>query len=160
MTRKILVLPALALAATTIAAYPGVAADEHIVTTGDQLAWEPVPPALPPGAELAVLSGDPSKEGQFVIRIRAAGGYKVPPHWHSTDEHVTVLSGTLYMGMGDNLDTTKGTALPAGGYAKLPAKMHHYAWATGDCVIEVHAAGPFDITYVHPEDNPEKQATK
>ncbi len=69
---------------------------KHIVTTPDQIKWGPPPPGLPAGSEIAVLSGDPSKAGvPFTIRARMPDGYKIPPHWHPTDENVTVVQGML-----------------------------------------------------------------
>jgi hypothetical protein len=133
-----------------------MAADDNLIVSQAQAKWAPVPPGLPPGGEIAVLSGDPSKEGHFVILLRGPQGYKVPPHWHSTEENVTILSGTFVMGMSDDLDAAKGTGLMAGDYARMPAKMHHWAVAKTPVVIQVQAAGPFDIHYVHPEDNPAK----
>src|SRR5687767_6179739 len=76
---------------------------QHVMVTPDQVKWGPAPPALPPGAQAAVLSGDPAKAAMFVVRVKFPDGYTVPPHWHPTDEYVTVLSGTLMAGIGDKL---------------------------------------------------------
>ena len=73
--------------------------------------WGPASPALPPGAQMAVLAGDPGSEGPFVIRIKLPAGYRVPPHWHPVDEHVTIISGTLQLGMGDKFDAASMRAL-------------------------------------------------
>lgn len=73
--------------------------DGHVILTPDKLAWKPHP-ALPPGAMAAVLSGDPSKSGLYAVRVKLPDGYKVPPHWHPTDENVTVIEGTLMIGTG------------------------------------------------------------
>ena len=143
------------LAATAVSA----AGTDHLIVPADQAKFGPVPPVLPPGAEIAVLSGDPSKKGHFVVAIRGPQGYKVPPHWHSTEEHVTVVTGSFTMGMGDTADGS-GTALTPGGYARMPARMHHWAIAGAPFLIEVEAMGPFDIHYVHPEDNPAPPAKK
>ena len=102
-----------------------------------------------------MLAGDPSKSGPFVLRIRGPEGYLVPPHWHSTDEDVTVLSGSFGLGMDDEGNPKSGMVLAPGGFAHLPARMHHFAWAVdGPFVIEIHTIGPFDIHYIHPEDEP------
>jgi len=113
--------------------------------------------ALPKGAEFAVLAGDPSKDGHYVIRLKMPTGYKIPAHNHPTAEMVTVISGKFHIGMGDKLDVKKGVRLTAGGYAEAPAKMNHYAWATGPTVVQVHGQGPFTITYVNPADDPGKK---
>jgi hypothetical protein len=119
--------------------------------------WGDAPPALPLGAKLAVLQGDPSKPGPFTIRLRMPAGYRIPAHWHPTDENVTVISGIFHMGMGDKLDTAQGHRLPAGGFVTMPAQTRHFAWATRDTVVQVHAIGPFEITYVNPADDPRKR---
>jgi quercetin dioxygenase-like cupin family protein len=105
------------------------------------LKWVAAPPAFPKGAQIAIVSGDPAKEGLYVVRLKVPAGYKVPAHVHPNDENVTVLSGTFNIGMGDKLDETKGTALKAGGFAQAPKGMQHYAWFTEDTIIQVHGMG-------------------
>ena len=119
-----------------------------------QLTWGDAPPALPKGAQLAVLSGNPGETGPFVVRLRMPAGYKIPAHWHPTDEHVTVVEGTFSMGMGDKLDAKATTDLPAGGYARMPAEHRHFAWTKDGATVQVHGLGPFAITYVNPADDP------
>jgi Domain of unknown function (DUF4437) len=133
-----------------------LAADEHVALSADQLQWNPGPPALPKGAQIAVVTGDPSKEGLYVIRLKVLAGYKVPAHIHPNDENVTVISGTFNIGMGDKLDESKGHAVKAGGFAKAPKGMQHFAFFTEDTVIQIHGLGPQGITYVNPADDPRK----
>jgi hypothetical protein len=124
-----------------------------------QMKWGPAPPGLPPGAEVAILSGDPSKDGKpFVLRLKVPSGYKVMPHYHPKAEHLTVISGTFFFGMGDKFDMKAGHAYGVGSYLNAPAEMHHYAWAKGSTVVQVHGIGPFAITYVNPADDPRKSA--
>jgi anti-sigma factor ChrR (cupin superfamily) len=111
---------------------------------------------LPKGAEIAVISGDPSKDAPYVVRVKAPAGYKVAPHAHPTDENITVISGTFNLGMGDKFDDQKGAALKAGGFAQAAKAMPHYAWFSDDSVIQIHGIGPFAITYVNPADDPRK----
>ena len=122
----------------------------------DGVKWADAPPILPKGAQFAVVSGDPGKDGLYVLRLRMPAGYKIPAHNHPTSEYVTVLSGNFYIGMGDKLDEGKGMELRPGGFGEAPAKMNHYAWAATDTVIQVHGAGPFAMTYVDPADDPSK----
>jgi len=122
----------------------------------DALKWAEAPSILPKGAQFAVVSGDPSKDGLYVLRLRMPAGYKVPAHNHPTSESVTVLSGNFHIGMGDKLDESKAVELRSGGFAEAPAKMNHYAWASSDTVIQVHGPGPFAMTYVNPADDPSK----
>ncbi len=159
MTRNVMAVLAAALG--TLAAGSAMAASgEHTVVNLDQLKWGPAPPSLPSGIEAAVLSGDPSKKGVFAIAVRGPQGYKVPPHWHSTEEHVTVLSGSFIMGVGDRLDASAGTTLSVGGYAAMPRRSHHWASAPAPFVIQIQAMGPFDIHYINPSDDPMKGAKK
>ena len=121
------------------------------------LKWGPAPPSLPRGARLAVLSGDPGKEGMFTIRLRFPPGYVVPPHSHPTDELVTVINGQLSLGMGRNLNRRRATALVQGGYVVAPAKMNHYAFTRTGATVQITAHGPFQVTYVNPRDDPRRR---
>lgn len=122
----------------------------------DQLQWGAAPSVLPKGAQLAVLSGDPSKSGPFTIRLKAPAGYKIPAHNHPTAERVTVISGDFHFGMGDKLDEAKAGRLGSGGFVDLPAKMNHYAFMSTETVVQIDSEGPFAITYVNPADDPSK----
>jgi hypothetical protein len=147
----------LALTAGTVAAQDAAPAHKFVNPTSIQ--WGAPPPVFEKGMSFAVIAGDPSKEGLYVVRLKIPAGYKIMPHWHPTDEHVTVLSGGFAVGMGETFDQKTMTKLPAGGYALLPAEMRHYAMATSAALIQVHGMGPFSLTYVHPEDDPSKRAT-
>ncbi|HEV3075459.1 MAG TPA: cupin domain-containing protein [Thermoanaerobaculia bacterium] len=129
-------------------------APDHAAITAADMKWGDGPPSLAAGAKLAVLEGDPGKAQAFTIRLRVPDGYRVAPHWHPTTEHVTVISGTFHIAMGDKFDDTKGTALGPGSFAFMAAKMHHYAWFTGDSEIQIHGIGPFALNYVNPADDP------
>ena len=120
--------------------------------------WGPVPPVIPAGAQLAVVSGDPSKEGQpYTIRLKMPDGYKVPPHFHPADEAATVISGSFKVGMGDKFDEAKMGTFPAGSFAYLDPDMHHYAMASGETVVQVHGMSPLQFNYVNPADDPSKK---
>ena len=116
--------------------------------------WGPAPAVFPAGAKMAVMQGDPSQTALFTVRLDMPDGYKIPAHFHPTDEHITVISGTFLVGMGDKLDAAHTTALSAGGFVTAGAKMNHYAIAKGHTVVQVHAMGPFSLTYVDPKDMP------
>jgi anti-sigma factor ChrR (cupin superfamily) len=122
--------------------------------------WAPAPNVLPAGAQIAIISGDPFKDGLYVVRLKMPANYKIPAHNHPTTEYVTVVSGDFHIGMGDKLDTSEGQLLRAGGFAEAPAKMNHYAWTDGETVVQVHGQGPFAITYVNPADDPSKNFSK
>jgi Domain of unknown function (DUF4437) len=120
----------------------------------EEIKWGAAPPVLPAGVKLAVLVGDPASAGMIILRLKMPAGYAIPAHWHPTDENVTVISGTLGLGMGDKLDHKNSKVLKAGGFAVAPAKMNHFAWTKTGAVVEVTLMGPFAITYVNPADDP------
>jgi quercetin dioxygenase-like cupin family protein len=122
----------------------------------DKLTWGPAPPVLPAGAKMAVVSGDPGKPAQFTVQLDMPPGYIVPPHFHPTDEHVTVKSGHFRYGMADKVDEKATKALRPGQSVNLKANMHHYAMARGRTVVAISGMGPFQITYVNPADDPSK----
>jgi quercetin dioxygenase-like cupin family protein len=120
------------------------------------LKWMDGPPGLPSGSRFAVVSGDPSKEGTFVIRAKFPTGYAVPAHHHPTDERVAVLSGRLGYGMSDKLDKAKAKTLTAGHHVVMKTGMNHWVFARSPTQIQVSGKGPFQITYVDPKDDPRK----
>jgi hypothetical protein len=155
--------PMLARAGAALAVFlaftiTAVAADSPIIAGAKDVKWGPAPPTLPKGAMLAVLAGDPAGTGPVSVRIKMPAGYKVAPHWHPTDEQVTVLTGTLSIGMGDVFDKKKGTAMHAGGFGVAPANMHHYAWTSTGATIQLNLMGPLQVNYVNPADDPSKAA--
>ncbi len=124
----------------------------------DDIQWGPAPPIFPNGAEFAVLAGDPSKAGEeFTVRLRFPNGYKIPPHTHPTIENVTVLEGTFLAGMGEQFVASSMKAFGRDGFASIPANHAHYAMARGQTIVQVHAIGPFQLTYVNPADDPTKK---
>jgi hypothetical protein len=121
------------------------------------LQWGPAPDAFPAGAKMAVEKGDPMKSGEFVVRLSLPANYKIPPHWHPTDEHVRVVSGQFQVGMGDVFDAAKTMKLAPGDTGSLAAKMHHFALAPVATEISIRSQGPFAMTYVNPADDPRKK---
>lgn len=135
----------------------GAAPTSHAVIAPGSMTWGDPPPSLPPGAKMAVLSGDPTKAGPFVLRAQVPAGYRVLPHWHPTDENLTVLSGTIALGMGETWDESKMQAVETGGLAVLPAEMRHSFLARTAATFQVHGMGPFALNYVNPADDPSKK---
>jgi quercetin dioxygenase-like cupin family protein len=157
--RRILVVAAVlvvAIASVTFAQDANPPAS--VVSAPGDLKWGDPPPVFEKGASFTVVSGDPTKEGLYVVRLKMPAGYRINPHWHPTDEHVTVISGTFAVGMGDKFDKGSMKELPVAGYALLPAQMHHYAMAKTAATVQVHGMGPFALTYVNPDDDPSKRA--
>ena len=127
------------------------------VASGGRREWASAPPIFPAGAKMAVVSGDPGQAGEFRVELAFPDGYKVPPHFHPTDEVVTVQEGSLLVGMGDKIDTKKAKAMAPGDSGTMAARMHHFAVAQGATVVQVRARGPFAMTYVNPADDPTKR---
>ena len=136
---------------------PAAAKAAHVMINAADIKWGPAPPAFPAGAQFAVIDGDPSKPGMFVARAKFPDGYKVMPHWHPTDENVTVIAGTIVAGMGEKWDDASMKPFTAGAFAKLPKKAPHYVQAKGETIVQIHAMGPFALTYVNPKDDPRKK---
>lgn len=133
-----------------------IASDDHHVTLQpDALKWT-APAAYAKGAQFAVLMGDPTKPGVYVVRLKVPAGFRIAPHTHPNDENVTVLSGTFAIGTGPNFDEKKGEVIKAGGYSFVAKGMQHYAWFPEETVIQLHGIGPQGITYVNPADDPRK----
>jgi ketosteroid isomerase-like protein/quercetin dioxygenase-like cupin family protein len=132
----------------------GPAALPHAIVAPNTIKWGDPPPALPAGARVAVVSGDPTKAGPFVLRAQVPAGYRVMPHFHPTAEHLTVLSGTIALGMGDTWNEAGMTTLAAGGFATMPADMRHSFLARSAATFQVHGNGPFVLTYVNAADDP------
>ena len=127
---------------------------DHGFQTKEEMKWMAGPASLPTGAKVALLEGDPSKEGPFTLRLQLPDGYSIQPHSHPGVEHVTVISGTFNLGMGEKFDKSSGRALTEGSFAFMPPGMRHFAWTTGETVIQLHGVGPWKINYVNPADDP------
>jgi mannose-6-phosphate isomerase-like protein (cupin superfamily) len=148
-------LPFLAVALSVAALFAVQPSQAQNAFTPDQVKWAPAPPFLPPGAQLAVLEGDPmAATGDFTIRLKMPNGYKVPPHTHPHRENVTVISGTMKFGMGDTFDASKMMSFGAGSFAYLDPSMHHDATASGETIIQIHGESPAKFNWINPADDP------
>ncbi|MGH8699128.1 MAG: cupin domain-containing protein [Burkholderiales bacterium] len=129
---------------------------DHLMVVPAELKWSDVG-SLPPGAKIAVIEG-PLNEGKpFTMRLRFPASYQIPAHSHTAIEHVTVISGTFHMGMGNKLDTKATRALGPGSVAIMQAGARHFAWTREETEIQVHGVGPWTLTYVNPADDPRKK---
>ena len=135
-----------------------LAMDTPPVRSAKEVKWGAPPPVLPPDAKFAVIAGDPGAAGLVTVRLDMPAGYTIAPHFHPTDEHVTVLRGTFSIGMGDVVDKAHAVTLSTGGYGVAMANMHHYAFTTTGATIQVHMQGPFAMTYVNPADDPSRKS--
>lgn len=126
----------------------GRAAAEAKLVRAAEMQWRDGPPTLPPGAQMVVLDGDPRKEGSFTMRLKMPPGYKIPPHTHPTAERVTVISGTVHLGIGEKFDEGGGRELKPGDFAVVPAGVPHFAWSPGAAVLQIQSEGPFERQFV------------
>ena len=106
---------------------------------------------------MAAIEGPLNEAVPVTFRLKFPANFGVPAHWHPGIEHVTVISGTFHMGMGDTLDTAKTRALSAGSVAIMPPKEHHFAWASEETIVQIHGVGPWGFVYVNPADDPRKK---
>jgi len=154
--QNVLVLPLLAGACL---AQTAGSAPSHVVVTPDQVKWGPGPPGLPAGAQVSALSGDPSQPGvPFTLRAKLPDGYRVPPHWHPSDENLIILQGTLMIGTGEKFNRSASHAATVGTYTRMPKETRHFVWTKGETIFDVYGLGPFEITYVNPADDPRKKS--
>lgn len=122
------------------------------------LTWVDGPASLPKGVKSAVIEGDPTKAGPFTMRVKLPANYTIPPHWHPAIEHVTVLFGSFYMGLGETFDESKAGKLPVGGFAVMAIGTRHFAFTKDEeAIIQLHGLGPWGINYVNPNDDPRKK---
>jgi mannose-6-phosphate isomerase-like protein (cupin superfamily) len=129
-----------------------------IVAHAPELDWKDGPGSLPPGAQIVLLQGNPAEAGPLTMRLRFPANYQIPPHFHPAVEHVTVLSGTFHVGMGERIDRSTAVALAAGSFSVVPVGHAHYAFTGSEPVtIQLHSTGPWGVTYVNPADDPRKR---
>jgi quercetin dioxygenase-like cupin family protein len=130
---------------------------EHIMLKPGDIKWTDAPPSMPPGAQVAVIEGDLKKAEPFTFRLKLPAKYTIAPHTHPTIEHVTVISGTFYMGAGDQLDKDKAVALTPGSFAVFQPGHSMFAWTQEETIIQVYGVGPWGINYINPGDDPRKK---
>jgi quercetin dioxygenase-like cupin family protein len=129
-----------------------------IIAVPDQVTWGAAPAVLPAGAKLAVLEGNPMKAGAYTMRLQMPDGYKISPHFHPGPEHVTIVSGSLMVGMGKTADESQMKAFPTGTFAMIPPRTPHYVKAQGETVLQLHGIGPWQLIYVNKADDPRSKA--
>lgn len=156
MSNKLVSLSMLAAVACVVMQACWADSPDHTMVTPAELSWTDVA-SLPAGAKLAVIEGPLTEAVPLTFRLKFPPDYSLPAHWHPGIEHVTVISGTFNMGVGDKLDTSKTRPLAAGSVAIMQPKTNHYAWTSEETVVQVHGLGPWNIAYVNPADDPRKK---
>ena len=134
------------------------AATSHIMLRADELKWDPCTAALPRGPRCASLEGDRTvANAPFTYRLKLPDGYRIPPHVHPADGHLTVIQGTLNIGWGEKFDAKATTPMSAGSFIVIPKGAPHFYWTRGETIVQSHGIGPWGVTYVNPADDPRKK---
>ena len=153
LQNKIAVLMLLCIAGAVTNLKAQVSSD-HIIVVPNDIKWVDAPPSLPRGAKFAVIEGDPGVAGLFTMRVKIPADYKIMPHTHPADEHVTIIEGSAFMGLGDKFDEAAAHKLPEGGFAVMKTGTVHYFFTKNECIIQIQGMGPWGIKYVNPADDP------
>lgn len=143
----------LALFATATASWAQHSGQQHLPVRAAELKWAPFP-ALPKGAQIAVIEGPPNQAVPFTLRLKFPDGYRIPAHMHPTAERLTVLSGTFHIGMGEKFERSGTQPLRVGDMIILQPGMPHFAWTEAETVVQLHGTGPSGIKYVNAAEDP------
>jgi len=149
--RPTLGIPILAF---VLAAHPAAGqTGDNVFHPADAIPWGPAAN----GVRTAPLYGDPSAVGDpFTFRLEASDGFEMAPHTHPVAEHMTVLSGRFFVGVGKTFDRTRATGYGPGSYVMIAAGVPAYMWTEGPTVVQVHGIGPLVTEFVDPpEPGPE-----
>jgi hypothetical protein len=130
-------------------------ASEHIMLDPSELTWKDLPSL--PGVKVAVIEGPLDQPVPIMFRLKFPANFNVPPHWHPGIEHITIISGTLHMGIGDVFDSAKTRALGPGSVSIMQSKTHHYVWTSEETIGQIHSIGLWSVNYVNPADDPAKK---
>jgi len=156
MRRVVSVLTAAAILGGAALAVVRAQTHANVIQTEKEAKWGPAPPVLPPGAQIAVLAGDPGKPAPYTVRLKFPANYAIPAHSHPTDENVVVTSGAVTFGMGDELKKGEPTnkTVGVGGYFMGAANMNHFAYTTAESTLVLYGVGPVEFKYVKASDDP------
>jgi quercetin dioxygenase-like cupin family protein len=125
----------------------GDAPQSGVILPAQAVEWTDNPRV--PGLGLAKVLGDAKEPGPFVHRVRFPEGRIVQAHSHPDHRTYTVLSGTWYIGWGEQYDPERLTALPTGSFYTEPAGVPHFiATPDGESVVQVTGTGPTAATFV------------
>lgn len=135
---------------------PALVLEKHklAVYQPEQLLWVNGPDMLPKGIQISLLEGETQSYNPYSLRMKLPSGTQLPPHWSFADSHITVISGTLHIGAGEHVNLTSGIAAKAGSYIVIPARVSSYAWASEETVIQLNNNGPWNVHYVHFNEDP------
>ena len=124
-----------------------------LVPSSEQLVWKSAPNFLPAGAQVAIIFGNPQQTGPFTLRLKLPANYVIGPHFHPEDENMTVLSGSVNIGMGEQkIEKNKGLKLSSGSFLHVPKKMVLSLWTDEPAIIQLNNSGPWNLEYSHSEE--------
>jgi hypothetical protein len=107
--------------------------------------WQPGPSI--PGMLRRNLVSDPRQPGPFKYQLRIPGGARAAVHRHSKDVHVKVLSGSMFIIIGEPLESSRAQSFAAGSTFVVPAHAWHDEWWEEDTVLEAEGVGPMETIY-------------
>ncbi|MDP9161297.1 MAG: cupin domain-containing protein [Acidobacteriota bacterium] len=125
---------------------------EPVIFSNDSMRWTDCP-TMPAGCKMVILYGDTKKTEEFAVRFKYPAKYRIGPHTHASDEHVTVISGgPFHLVVGDKFDdgAPSGKTLHVGDLAVVPAGTQHFAWMENETVLQVNGIGPFKRDFIDP----------
>lgn len=112
--------------------------------SAEAIRWSDAPPSMPKGTRIAVLEGDPAREGMFTVRLRVPAGTKLPPHTHPREERVTVLSGEARIVLGEDPDGP-ASSVSAGGFYVNPPELAHSVSFPVESLLQLTGSGPWVV---------------
>ncbi len=126
----------------------------------EMIEWKPFA-AFPPSARLAIVVGQPLREGPYTIRVKVPDGVKLMSHSHPEDRVYTVISGIFYIGLGDEFDAEKLQAYLPGSVIILPGNTSHFHWSkSGEYITQVTAIGPLGLEYIDAKNDPRNESSR
>ena len=156
--RKLLIAPAATMLAICASPAMPESMATHRIVEPATIQWSAGPAALPPGTKVAMLHGDPSKPELFVMRLWFPANFRIPPHTHPKPEIVTVISGSIILGMGTDGDRAKARKLVSGSFVSMDPNTPHYGFTEEEAVIQLSTVGPWSVNYINPADDPRTKA--
>jgi mannose-6-phosphate isomerase-like protein (cupin superfamily) len=150
LARAILVSAALSVSGFAVAQEP----TGFMHLTPQDVHWS-ANPSIPPGGQSALIYGDPRRGAPYITRVKLPANYRVLPHSHPEERVYTVISGTFYIGFGNEFDQSKLFPFPAGSVFVVPANQAHFhLMQSGEAIVQISGTGPSGIEYVNHEDDP------
>jgi ChrR-like protein with cupin domain len=146
IVRQAVVIAGLLMIGAQVGPAPGGGSGVRVMTPAD-ITWTPVA-GYPPGYARAMLEGEASKPIPFTYRVRLPAHFTFQPHTHASDEHVTVLEGTWFFGVGERFDASRLTAVPAGSFVVIPAGTPHFVYTERETIVQAHGMGPIAMQLV------------